>query len=206
MTSYTVYILIDKDDKVYVGVTSQTVKHRWNNGNGYRCIPNLWLAIESQGWESFRKEIVAEGLSKPSASNLEQELIKQYDSTNPTKGYNRDLGGVGKYKKVSPKTRNKIRYSLMGERNPNFGKHFSKEHRSKIAKSNRGQTRSFETRVNLGKAHEKPVAQYSLDGRLIAVFESGKKASITTGIQAGHISKVCKHQRATAGGYTWCYN
>lgn len=206
MTSYTVYILRDREGKVYVGVTSQPIKRRWNNGNGYRRVPDLWLTIKSQGWESIHKEVVATGLDKGVASRLEQELIKQFDSSNPTRGYNRELGGLTNEKLVSSATRKKISTSLMGEHHPHYGKHFSKEHRSKIAESNRGQKRSHSTCVKIGKAKEKPVAQYSVDGILIAVFESGKKAALATGVQAGHISKVCKHQRMTAGGYKWCYN
>ena len=204
--AYTVYVLRDEDGKVYVGATSQPVKRRWNHGNGYRHHPELWLKIQVQGWETIHKEIAAKGLDKSSASRLEQELIERYDSTNPTKGYNRDLGGLTNEKLVSVPTRQKISSSLMGEHHPRYGKHLSEEHRSKIAESNRGLKRSKNTCTKMGEAHEKPVAQYSMDGCLIAVFESGRKAAIATGVQASHISKVCKHQRVTAGGYKWCYD
>ena len=206
MTSYTVYVLRDEEGKVYVGTTSQPVMRRWNHGNGYRKFPELWLTIKSRGWESIRKEIVSTGLDKSSASKLEQELIREYDSTNPDKGYNRDLGGLTTEKRLSISTRRKISDSLKGDQHPYYGKHFSKEHRAKIAESNRGLKRSCETRDRISKSREKPVAQYSVDDELIAVFESGKKAALATGVQASHISKVCKHQRMTAGGYKWCYN
>ena len=125
---------------------------------------------------------------------------------NPDKGYNRELGGLTNDKVVSIATRQKISESLLGEKNANYGKHFSTEHREKIAESNRGLKRSHETCINIGKAKEKPVTQYSPDGRVIAVFDSIRKAAFVTGVQAGHISKVCRHQRMTAGGYKWCYN
>ena len=204
--AYTVYVLRDENGKVYVGATSLPVKRRWNHGNGYRYHPELWLQIISQGWETIHKEIAGEGLDKASASKLEQELIERYDSTNPTKGYNRDLGGLTSEKLVSVPTRQKISNALTGECNANYGKHFSIEHRDKIAESNRGLKRSCDTCIKIGKAHGKPVAQYSREGVLIAIFESGRKASLVTGIQASHISRVCKHQRVTAGGYKWCYN
>lgn len=206
MTSYTVYVLRDNEGKVYVGATSQPIKRRWNHGNGYRKFPELWSTIKSQGWESIHKEIVSTGLDKTSASKLEQELIERYDSANPNKGYNRDLGGLTNEKRVSISTRRKISKSLMGEQHPYYGTHLSQQHRMKIAESNRGLKRSCETCIKVGKAHEKPVVQYSMDGKRIAVFESGKKAALATGVQASHISKVCKHQRMTAGGYKWCYD
>lgn len=206
MASYTVYVLRDMKGKVYVGATSQAVKRRWNHGNGYRCFPALWSTIQSQGWESIHKEIVSTGLDKSSASRLEQELIRRYDSSNPEKGYNRDLGGLATEKVLSNSTRRKISHSIRGERNPNYGTHFSEERKSKIAKSNLGQKRSTETCAHIGKSKEKPVAQYSVRDILIARYDSASIAAIATGTQAAHISKVCKHQRMTAGGYKWCYD
>ena len=206
MTSYTVYVLRDGEGKVYVGVTSQPVKRRWNNGNGYRFIPELWEKIKSKGWESIDKEVVGTELDKVSASKLEQKLIEEFDATNPNKGYNRELGGLTSEKLVSRETREKISKGMIGELHPSYGKHLSVEHRLKLAESNRGKKRSNSTCTKIGKAKEKPVAQYSMEGLLIAIYESGRKAAMATGVQASHIAKVCKHQRMTAGGYVWCYD
>lgn len=142
-------------------------------------------------------------MTKSEASSLEKELIRKYDSANPLYGYNRELGGVGSDKVVSGATRKKHAESIKGEKHHYFGKHFSVEHRRKIADSNRGQKRSLETRIRVGKAKEKPVAQYTIGGVLIAEWDSAKKAAIATGAQAGHIGKVCKGERMTAGGYVW---
>lgn len=200
---YTVYSLKTPDGRVYVGTTSTDTKIRWNNGNGYRFIPELWEQIRKYGWNSIEKTIHEEGLTKSEASSLEKELIQKYDSANSLHGYNRELGGVGSEKIISEATRKKHSESVTGENNHNFGKHFSVEHRRKIADSNRGQKRSLETCVRVGKAKEKPVAQYTIGGVLIAEWDSAKKAAIATGAQAGHIGKVCKGERMTAGGYVW---
>ena len=200
---YSVYILRDMNGKAYVGTTSTPLEVRWRNGSGYRFCEGLWEVIRQFGWESIAKEVVAVGLSKSAASDLEQRLIAKLDTTNPDKGYNRELGGVNDQKKVSDRSREKMRKSKTGELNPNYGKHFSKEHRAKISASNSGQKRSAETRERIGKVKEKPVNQYTLSGTLVAQCESGKKAGIETGIDHRHISKVCLHQRATAGGYRW---
>ena len=203
--AYTVYVLRDRDGKVYVGVTSTPVEVRWNNGNGYRFCEALWEKIQSQGWDTIAKEIVATDLDEKSASELERALIVRFGSTNPTKGYNTDLGGVKGYRLVSQASRARMSESKMGDLNHNYGKHFSEEHKQKIAKSNRGHKRTQETRRNIGKAKEKPVLQITLEGSVIARFDSGKQASLITGVQSGHISKVCKHQRSTAGGFVWVY-
>lgn len=203
--AYTVYILTDRNGKKYVGSTSSPPVKRWNNGNGYRFLPELWNVIVNDGWGSLDKEIVATGLSKEVASELEQMLIEKYRSNLSVCGYNRELGGLGRYKLVSDETRRKISKSHIGSLNPNFGIHFTESHRQKLSASNTGKKRSAETKARIGKAKEKPVAQYSVNGALLAIWESGRKASVSTGVQAGHISKVCRHKRKTAGGFVWTY-
>lgn len=203
--SYSVYLLKDNNGKVYVGATSMDVKARWNHGNGYRFTPDLWKMIQSDGWSSIEKTVVATGLDKAEASALEQRLIDEYDSTNPEKGYNREKGGLTQHKIITDDIRERMKIATTGTRNHNYGKHFSKEHREKLAASNRGQKRSKETCRNIGLSKQKPVVQYTPDGRLIAEYESGRKASEITGVDARHIAHVCSHERRTAGGYKWEY-
>ena len=93
----------------------------------------------------------------------------------------------------------------LGHLNPNYGVHFSEERKRKLSASNAGQTRSAETREKIRKSREKPVMQLSVDGHVIAVYDSAVKAGTATGTQPGHISKVCRHKRSTAGGFVWAY-
>lgn len=200
---YSVYILTVKDGRKYIGATSMEVKSRWNHGNGYRHIPELWQIICDEGWESVRAEVVTSGLTKEDASLLEQELIDKYRSAEREFGFNREQGGLDKYKIISDETRAKQSNSHMGERNINFGKHFSEERRRKIAESNRGQRRSEETRRRVGKAKEKAVNQYTMSGEFLATYESGRTAEAITGIPAYSISKACRGVHSQAGGYLW---
>lgn len=200
---YTVYSLRTPDGRIYVGATSMTVRERWNNGNGYRFLPEMWYQIQTYGWDSVEKVIHATALTREEASLLEKELISKYDSTNPLCGFNRELGGIATEKAISKVSRKKHSDSTMGMRNHNYGTHFSKEHRMQIAYSNRGQKRSPETCRNIGKSKEKPVEQFTIDGELVGRWDSGRKASIATGIDSTRISKVCKGQRKTAGGFVW---
>ena len=55
------------------------------------------------------------------------------------------------------------------------------------------------------KFSKKCVAQYSLSGELICVFESMTKAELETGIFYPNISAVCNGKQKTAGGYIWKY-
>jgi len=53
--------------------------------------------------------------------------------------------------------------------------------------------------------HQKPIAQYSKDGRLIKIFESASEAARKT--KAGHseIAKCARGKQKTSGGFQWRY-
>lgn len=202
---YSVYLLRVPDGRVYVGATARPLCSRWNNGNGYRFCKSLWEQIKAHGWDKIEKRVLADGLTKEEASALEQKAIAEYKSFDAEHGFNRELGGVNDKKIIPPSVREKMRQSCVGTKNHNYGKHFSEDHKRKLAESNSNQKRSKETCEKIGEAKKKPVAQYSLSGELIATFDCGKNAAIATNTQPGHIAKVCKRQRATAGGYVWRY-
>lgn len=111
---YCIYCHQNKiNGKKYVGMTSQVPEKRWNNGKGYANNIHFFRAIEKYGWHNFSHEILYTHLSKEEAEQIEIKLIKEYDSANPEKGYNIELGGnsIGK---VSDQTRLKLSKSLMG--------------------------------------------------------------------------------------------
>lgn len=97
--TYSVYMHRNKKNgKVYIGITCRDVKIRWgNNGNGYKPyyghINYFWNSIEKNGWDGFYHYVIQSNMSKEDAENMEIRLIKYYDSTNPTKGYNIQNGG-----------------------------------------------------------------------------------------------------------------
>ncbi len=51
----------------------------------------------------------------------------------------------------------------------------------------------------------KPVAQYTLDGKLIKEWNSALTVEETLGISRSHIGSVCKGLRKKAGGFIWKY-
>lgn len=200
---YSVYILTVKDGRKYIGATSMKPKTRWNHGNGYRHIQELWEIICGDGWESVSAEVVASGLTEEDASILEQTLIEEYQTIDPRRGFNKEGGGIGKHRMILDSTREKMRQEKLGELNNNYGKRFSAEHKQRIAESNRGQKRTEETRRKIGKAKEKAVSQYTLNGDILATYESGKTAAQITGVPAYAISRVCRGVRRQEGGYIW---
>lgn len=147
--TYTVYKHTGPTGKVYIGVTCLPLAKRWGlAGQGYKRNPRFWADILRLGWDAFTHEILAEGLTKQEADRQEVALIAQYDSTNPTKGYNLDNGGdTGR--KHSDETRRKI-----GE--ANRARVWTPEARAKVGASSSGRIPTEETRLKMSEAHRGP--------------------------------------------------
>lgn len=175
---YTVYIHRNKkNQKVYVGLTKQTPQARWRkNGEGYKSQPKFWNAIEKYGWDNFEHIILKTGLTAKEASELEQNLIKSFNSIQ--NGYNSDEGGVTT--NHSPETIDKIRKAMIG-------KNHTQETKNKISNS---------------KNSDKKIVICIETG---IEYESAAYAMKQTGIDRSSISKVCYGTMNTAGGYHWCF-
>lgn len=132
----TVYCHINKiNGKRYVGITSNPVSIRWNNGNGYKHNVHFTNAIKKYGWENFEHDILAVNVSESEAKELEKKYIAEYKSNNRSFGYNKSSGGepmtgvkhseeakrkmseAAKEKVVSEETREKIS-EIMKNRDP----------------------------------------------------------------------------------------
>lgn len=243
--TYCVYKHTNRSNgKVYIGITSQKPRDRWDSGWGYQKNKHFWDAIQKYGWDNFDHEILFSDLSPEEAFAKEQELILEFDSRDYRKGYNCSSGGecgavgcsgerhhmYGKHH--TPEARAKISAARIGipwseehreacmsgypaERRReaalrtiagyNKGKIWDAESNRKRAESNRGQKRSKTTRERLSEVHKVPIVQYTVHGEFVREWDCGKTAAEALSIQAGHISKVCKNQRKTAGGFVWRY-
>ena len=90
----TVYCHVNKiNGKRYVGITSNPVSIRWNNGNGYKHNAHFTNAIKKYGWENFEHNILAVNVSESEAKELEKRYISEYKSNNRLFGYNKSSGG-----------------------------------------------------------------------------------------------------------------
>lgn len=165
--SYTVYKHTSPSGKVYIGITCQKPERRWGrDGSGYKHSPHFMAAIKRYGWENIRHEILATELSRAAACLMEVELIAEYGSSNPEKGYNLSTGGdksaagvkrtpdvckkigdIHRGKHVSEETREKLRAAASG-------KHPSAETRQKLSAASKGRPVSEETRQKISQAHK----------------------------------------------------
>jgi group I intron endonuclease len=190
--------------KVYIGITSQDVRVRWNRGWGYQYCPHFGRAIQKYGWDNFAHEILYDGLTQTEAENWEINLIAEYHSADSRFGYNVSLGGSGAGKH-SDETREKIgkvrrgchhtEESKQKMRVAHLGKTFSEEHLQKLKTAQYG-----------SKHHRaRTVYQFTLSGELVAVYDCISEAMRQTGVPNQNIVKCCQGRRAYAGGYVWKY-
>lgn len=215
--------------KIYIGVTHMKPKYRWGrNGYGYRSNIHFYAAIKKYGWENITHEVLFSGLTQIEADQKERELIAFYNSANKKFGYNVALGGHTH----SPESRKKIGDTRKARHIETWdkGKHLSEETRKKISEAHKGKTGykwtpeqkelasiakrgeknpNYEkpmreaSRVALLKAHEVPVIK--IDGATETCYRSAKIAGDMNGVDNCNITRCCKGQRATAGGYKWRY-
>ena len=96
--AYIIRCLID--GKVYVGITSRSLAHRWNEHlYASRQRPRrqtISAAIAKHGASNFQMEPICSALSWGAICESERELILQYDCLAP-RGYNLRSGGEGSF-------------------------------------------------------------------------------------------------------------
>ena len=85
---YNVYVHKNlKNEKYYVGCTSQEPKERWQNGLGYQKQPKMWSDIRNSDWnKDWVHGILGKFENKKDALNYEAFLIAMLDSIE--NGYN----------------------------------------------------------------------------------------------------------------------
>ena len=74
--------------KKYFGISDYSPEKRWNNGEGYLGSFFYEKGILNFGWDNFEHLILVEDISKDLAAQIEARLIKEFETTNPEKGYN----------------------------------------------------------------------------------------------------------------------
>ena len=122
-----IYKHIFPNNKVYIGVTSKTLRQRWRGGKGYLarnkkgvfCQPRVANAILKYGWDNIKHDIIATAETKEFAEELEKKYIAFYRSSEIEFGYNIQGGGYGG--SLSEESKKKISEANKGEKNPNFG-------------------------------------------------------------------------------------
>lgn len=232
---YFVYKHTCPNSKVYIGITSCTPEVRWQGGYGYKENSKFFRDILKYGWDNIKHEILAEGLTKQQALEMESAQITLHKSILPQYGYNLTCTDQSaQYKAVN-------QYDATGTLICTYQsvKHAAQSMHippSTITHAcyNNGVSRGYLWKFaedkepliipdNIAKRTHKPhsrnnsnkkiqVSQYSKDGKLICTYQSIKEASKITGVNDGDITSCCKGKKGskgrlkhTAGGYIWRY-
>ncbi len=219
--SYSVYKHTTPSGKVYIGITSKPVEERWLNGRGYARNEHFWNAIKKYGWENIEHHVLATGLSKEEASEVEKMYIALYRSHEIKHGYNLTEGGetgivhtMESRRKLS-ESRKGQRYNIgvpfaeerkrhlsenhadvRGEKNPMYGKKWTSEEIA-IRQSHRTYKYGSEN------PSAKPILQLDMDGNIIKRWGSIVEASqlyCKTCIKDCLRGKYKQHK-----GYQWRY-
>ena len=85
---FCVYVHELPDGRKYVGMTMRDPKKRFLNGYGYRNNTSFYSEIQRIGWTNIKHIIAADNLTFQEAAQLEIELIREFDATNPECGFN----------------------------------------------------------------------------------------------------------------------
>lgn len=190
LNTWSVYIHTTPSGKKYIGITSQPVNARWRNGKGYKYNSYFAKAIRKYGWDNILHEVVAENLSEDCAKDMEIALIKQYNTTDRSLGYNISAGGDGT-----------VGVHHFGAENPFYGKHHTDE--TKAAASDRMKNAwsdgCFDDTIS------RPIYQFDMDGNLINSYKSIRQAEAATGVPHSVISRVCLGKLNYTHGFTWAY-
>lgn len=212
--------------KKYVGLTGRNVKERWlSNGDGYKVQP-FYKAIKKYGLENFSHEILASGLSKDEACELEKYYIKKYQTNEREYGYNMSTGGECSVEgAIFGNRRHVFQYDIDG----NFLKEYDSIRRAEIGTginyevirdcccgntfTGNGFRWSYDKVEKLEKLPDKiispnidkrkPVYQYDLDGNFVKRYDSITIAREETGIEG--IGGCCAGKHKHAGWNYWSY-
>lgn len=105
---FQVYLIRNSiNGKVYIGSTTQGLKTRWKQHKKdaiKKRIMAISKAIAKYGPDNFSVGTLIECEDVENMNAWERELIQQYDSMNPEKGYNRHIGGDNKGKLTNDQT------------------------------------------------------------------------------------------------------
>ena len=81
------------DGRKYIGITNRTPNQRWRKGEGYCKQPYFYNAIKKYGWDAFKHDIIFSGLTQEQACIKEKTLIKLFNTTEHSLGFNMTKGG-----------------------------------------------------------------------------------------------------------------
>jgi group I intron endonuclease len=168
-----IYCLTSPSGKSYIGQTRRPINKRLREHSKMLtgCVI-LNESIKKYGFDNFKVEVLIE-VNDEYLDIYEKKFIQTYSSLYPN-GYNIRTGGCVNSQHCD-ESREKMRQSKLGEKNPNYGKprDDATKHAISLAKSGEkhhffGKELSYEHKLHLSAGHKKdnlPMYMVSIKGR-----------------------------------------
>lgn len=194
------------NNKCYIGQTLNDVKERWrqHKKKGTNC-RYLKHAFIKYGFDKFKFELICICFDTD-LDKFEIDYIKKFNCLVPN-GYNLKSGGLGGGR-LSKESKEQISKTLKnmylnGYIHPNKGIKLSKEHRNKLSIAHMGRKLSKEHLENMKDVGNKKVLQFSLTGKLLNVYKTGKQAANKNNTTKAGVSMVCNGKRIQLKGFKY---
>ncbi len=200
---------------IYIGATSNSVHQRkldhLERANRQEK-GKFYEAISTYGKDVFSWEQVDTASTLDELAEKEKSYILKYNSQD--NGYNSDSGGglkktVYQYNTSDGSLVNSYDCLQSAANAVNV-------YKTSISSACTGQSKTckgyhwsynFSEPFKLKKdLRKKQVVQYDLLGEQIAVYPSVAEASRQSGVSKSSISRVCRSENSSSGGFVWCYN
>lgn len=203
------------NNKVYIGATTKSIDERKLDHlqKSKKKVGSYFQeAILTFGMDSFIWEQIDTASSIDELAKKEIQYIEEFDTI--SNGYNSDKGGG--FKKTvyqfNIETRDLINYyeDLSSAANAvNAAKTSISNACLHYNKTCKGYIWSYSSKPDINVSNDfrkKTVNQISLNGDLIACYESASDASRKTGISKTCITRCCRKERQQSSGFIWEYS
>lgn len=200
---------------VYVGATTKSLDERKNDhlqksSKGSDIF--FHQAIQTYGSDSFLWTELDSTNSINELAEKETEYIYLYDSFK--NGYNSDKGGglrktVYQYNVDTGELLHSFNDLASAANAVNANKRSISNVCLQYNKTCKGYHWSYSSTVefnSISDFRKKTVNQTSLDGDVIACYESASEASRKTGVSKTCITRCCREEREHSGGFRWKYS
>ncbi len=203
-----------KTNQVYIGATTRSIEERkidHEKKSQKKSGFYFHEAIATHGADAFKWEQIDTASSNDELASKEIRYILENNSLES--GYNSDRGG-GLKKTV-------YKYNLDGSLNSTFedltsaGKSINVRKQAisracwNVNQTLGGYLWSYEYKepfIPDPDNRKKQVIQYSLDGKVLACYESASEASRKTGISKTCITRCCRGESEQSRGFLWRYS
>jgi group I intron endonuclease len=196
------------NNKKYIGQTTKTLEKRIQEHLSHlkSRTQRFYSAIKHYGINNFNWTIIEYATTKSDLDEKEKMWIKVSQSMNSEYGYNMCEGGS--FGIINEEARRKISNKIKGKNHYMYGKHPSEETKQKQLLSKIGRKNSEKVKQKMSRSAYNRIPTLSKKVRCIEtgiIYNSTREVERLVLIAHTHISKCCKENHRTAGGFHWAY-